>query len=1026
MSDELKELKKLAAKMRNRKDDVRYNTACKLSKIVNSQVTDILIESLEKEENSNTINILSEALTKFRELKVIACLCKKLESEEFPFWDLQPVINALCEMQDKQALPALIDYFRDKRKPLVNKSIIVDKLAGLVDKTTLYLLARFLQNNSTQDFFTFQQLKKINFNSATNLIALLSDPSAHIREEAVHLLGNHLSESVKVALMKVLINDSSEEVKNSAKSVLRYCSASPLLPDFISILRENNKSVYHKLHSRKSGLFGGENIFALIEQLNEKDKTLQKEAEAILSQITSSEILSILFSIFKSSKSKVQEMILETLGDDCSFESLLFLKKSLQDKKLKIRTNAAIYLASQESFVKTLDVKEKKLLVKVLSFALTKNFYTENVISVLSKIDCLLVGELNFLEIQPFIPGLLGALKKGNEYTRQNAIKILEKIETQHGHSNEEFIFCLVKMAKSSYSLNYLASETLLAISPIRKILASEILINDLLETLTNPDVNKVTYQVLEKTIHSDIVPTLLRKARYENDGKAIKSLKELALHENKKNVDAQEDINWLESLAKKYNEIHKKVTVELKKYKKGLKKQTQKQQEPDERDLYEVLKDLRTEDQKTSKQSVEYLEKLKKPKDLVKLIDILNSNKEFLSPTVMKFLQRFKSVKVKLLLIDALEHSEKRVRLEAAMSLLDYLKTGFLQVMPKLLEILIAEGELYNRKASLEEIASREKASTLIEILKHSNVNMRKWAIESLAARRSKKAVSSLMINLKDSDFGVRACAALALGKIANIKAISNLIEALGDDDPNVREWSSYALNEITKYRKIKNLNPNLIWLLGSALIEVLEKGDEKASFYAVMVLGRISNDEVINALINALASPIAYLRAKSAEALGQIASNKAIPHLIKVLEDDFDYVCVSSIEALGKIKNKEVLPVLIEKLNCKNPIIKAAIIKGLGQIKSLDTFHFLIEASENNDENIRQAAAFSLGELGEAKFIPILVKMTKDTEIKVQKEAIKALGKIPVLDAKRVLNEIENDIEVNAHLRQIAKSIA
>ncbi len=1020
MPEELKILKQLAIKIKNKSSLIRFKTAEKLSQINSLQVIDILIKSLEKETDFDVQEILLNALIKFKQLKVFAFLCKQLENEDFPFWSQQPVINALCKTQDKQIFSTLISYLKDKKKSLVNKSIVQEKMIEIIDKTSLHLLVE-LQDYLEKGFW-WTKLNRQNFNNISDLIEMLSHPSAFVRKGAVYMLEEVDSPLVKPILIKTLINDSSEDVRFSANFALGRLSNSYLLPYLISILKENNKNVYYKLHStKKLERFGGENIFALIEQMKLDDENLQEHTADILFQITSSEIRSILSSIFKNSKPKVQKMVLDVLGAEGDPESLPLLKKALQDKSLEIRTKAAIYLSKQEKFIKALDTKEKKLLIKILIFALTKNIFLEDVISVLLKTEYLLIDELNFSEIQMVYSILVGLLKKDIENIQQNAINILEKIELKYKYSNEEFVFYLVKLIKKSSNLNVLAAKSLLSISPSKKILANKELIYDLVETLANPEINSLTYQILEKTIHSDIVPNLLRKAIYENNTSAIKSLKEII--PSSEIIDIEKDINWLGNFAKKYNEMHRKVVLDLNQYKRKLKLQEQKQEVKEEiKDSSKTLNDLSVKDQKISNLAIKSPENIKL-KDLPALIEALKTEDKSLSSAIMKIFETFKSHKIKPVLIKALEHNEKRVRLEVLTFLLSLYKNNILQIMPKILEVLIKDNALANYRLFLEKIADKQPTQKLIELLGHNDVNMRKWAIESLGARRSIKAVSALVENLKDSDPSICACAALALGKIANLKAIPALIEALKNPNYDIKKYSAYALNEITRFKKITNLS--LISAIQTALIDILAEKNEEISIHAAIILGRIGNHKAVPILIKSLTSPVAYLRAKSAKALGRIASNQAITFLINLLEDDFDYVCVSSIEALGQIADKQTAPILIEKLNSNQPAIKPSIIRAFGKIKSPETLEFLIEATQSANEDIRQAAAFSLGEIGNTKFLPILIEMTKDFEIKVQKEAIEALGKIETPEAIQALINLSDNIEVNPYMRQIAKDI-
>jgi hypothetical protein len=138
--------------------------------------------------------------------------------------------------------------------------------------------------------------------------------------------------------------------------------------------------------------------------------------------------------------------------------------------------------------------------------------------------------------------------------------------------------------------------------------------------------------------------------------------------------------------------------------------------------------------------------------------------------------------------------------------------------------------------------------------------VDVRWWATRALVAFPDPKMVDLLVKKLEDADASVRQCAALGLRNHADARAVPILVGFLDDGD--------YLCSHLVADTLVSIGTPAV-----EALLEVLEKGSQRA-------------------------------RLEATRALAQIGDERAIPALFAVLEQDsaiMEYWAEQGLEAMG-----------------------------------------------------------------------------------------------------------------------------
>lgn len=148
-----------------------------------------------------------------------------------------------------------------------------------------------------------------------------------------------------------------------------------------------------------------------------------------------------------------------------------------------------------------------------------------------------------------------------------------------------------------------------------------------------------------------------------------------------------------------------------------------------------------------------------------------------------------------------------------------------------------------------------------------------------------------------------IRLEAARALGQLRHGEAVSALVGAMGDEDVAVRWAAAQALARIGEQAI-------------PALASTLKGEGGRLSPYALWSLGEIGSPSAVDALADAMRSPLWEVRWSAAEALGDVGGGRAGRALIEALGDRDERVRRATAEALQKI-GEPILEPLAEALH-------------------------------------------------------------------------------------------------------------
>jgi HEAT repeat protein len=168
-----------------------------------------------------------------------------------------------------------------------------------------------------------------------------------------------------------------------------------------------------------------------------------------------------------------------------------------------------------------------------------------------------------------------------------------------------------------------------------------------------------------------------------------------------------------------------------------------------------------------------------------------------------------------------------------------------------------ISGSDFRAEKAALDLTSTGLQNITVInQLLADQRVEVRWWAIRSLAEVQSPKVTPLLVNSLSDPDLSVRQCAALALQHQPDPLATPVLIQLLNSTDQLLARLAGDALIAIGS-----DAVP--------ALLEVMQEGNLKIRIEAARALGKIGDTRAVPELFKALDGESAILEHWAGEGL-------------------------------------------------------------------------------------------------------------------------------------------------------------
>ncbi|NJP07360.1 MAG: hypothetical protein HC837_17920 [Chloroflexaceae bacterium] len=310
-----------------------------------------------------------------------------------------------------------------------------------------------------------------------------------------------------------------------------------------------------------------------------------------------------------------------------------------------------------------------------------------------------------------------------------------------------------------------------------------------------------------------------------------------------------------------------------------------------------------------------------------------------------------------------------------------------------------------------------------LIETLGHSRSDVRKAAIETLAAL-GLLASERLVSALNERDMQIHRNAALVLGQIGDLPAVMPMIKAIQNRPDDQHETAFWALEQIGLRLSPTALEVGLMQPLlqtfqrasgqqRQALLELIERTgwqpgrDQTAARFAVLkrdwdqciALGTAAIDPLLEALhhrevkvrlaaadaLDCLAwqpgrdhHSITYFVVKGQWSRCADVGSVAVSPLIAALLYNDDDTRKAIVDTLVRIGQEAVQP-LIATLSHPQPAVRAVAAHALARIGDASAVDPMIRLLKDDDEQVRQVAVASLELLGDTRAMEPLIALIK-----------------------------------------------
>jgi|GEM_PF-3080552 len=190
--------------------------------------------------------------------------------------------------------------------------------------------------------------------------------------------------------------------------------------------------------------------------------------------------------------------------------------------------------------------------------------------------------------------------------------------------------------------------------------------------------------------------------------------------------------------------------------------------------------------------------------------------------------------------------------------------------------------------------------------------------------------------------------------------------------------------------------------------LVQALKDGIWHIRYSAVSSLGKLKSEKTVKILVGCLGDDVWQVRCCAAEALGRTRSEKALKPLVRALRDGNWCVRSKAAEALGMINSERSVDELIACLNDRVWQVRCSAAEALGKIKSERALKALIRSLQDDNWNVRSKVAGALGEMGSTEALEALVGALGDENWMVHWKVAYVLGKISSPDIILTLNQL------------------
>lgn len=267
-------------------------------------------------------------------------------------------------------------------------------------------------------------------------------------------------------------------------------------------------------------------------------------------------------------------------------------------------------------------------------------------------------------------------------------------------------------------------------------------------------------------------------------------------------------------------------------------------------------------------------------------------------------------------------------------------------------------------RKEAVEVLVAarpgQDQIDALIELLRNEeNAGLRNATAEVLV-RLGRRALPALTAHLQDRDHDLRKLAVDTLAAIGDRSAVAGLITALNDSDVNVAAAAAEALGTIGDRSAVP------------ALLQALERhSHDFFRFNALTALGRVGVPGPLPPAVAALAGQ-EMLRLAVYECLGRIGGDTAAADiLIKGVQLPMPSVRAAALRSLAAV------------LQHLEPPFRQSVVEQLRAVADQGLLEALLHTDLHADQVLAEAAVVLLEALGDSRGVPVLLKAMGDERL-------------------------------------------
>ena len=298
-------------------------------------------------------------------------------------------------------------------------------------------------------------------------------------------------------------------------------------------------------------------------------------------------------------------------------------------------------------------------------------------------------------------------------------------------------------------------------------------------------------------------------------------------------------------------------------------------------------------------------------------------------------------------IIVNALGDADNRIRANAIKALKNYGKVNVINLLRKMLrsdQVWMRDSAAY----ALSMVAKDEALPLLLEALKDENASIRKRAKEGLA------------------NLGQR-------GNVAAQKAVRELAKHPGETPPPLDLSHLIDLTEPDAHRE-----------------NLLESKDPQVKMRELRkIVEERDTDRLLDVIEMAQTEQDGFIKANAIIALGKLGDENLIDTLSDYLSSSIDRVRANAIEALAMIGGEKVYPLLIPHLDDKNNRCKANAVIALKDHPYVSVLKPLKQMVESDELLMRKSAFYAITDIATDEVIPLLGTLYGDSDDEVRKNA-------------------------------------